>query len=147
MSFIGNLLWFVFGGFLLGTVWLLAGLIWCITIIGIPFGIACFRIASFAYFPFGKELVPAELMGEKVIYGTGIFNLLWCIFSGLWLAIAHILTGIGQCITIIGIPFGLAHFKLAQASFAPLGKRIVSTEVARAAREAHAKAVVEAANK
>lgn len=145
MSFAGNLLWFIFGGFLLGTVWVLAGLLWCVTIIGIPFGIACFRIASFAYFPFGKELIPAELIGEKAVFGSGLFNVLWCLLSGLWLAIFHAITGLLQFVSIIGIPFGLAHFKLAGASFAPLGKRIVSSAVAKAAREAHAKAIVEAA--
>lgn len=147
MSFVGNLLWFICGGFLLGIMWLFSGLVWCLTIIGIPFGIACFRIASFAFLPFGKELIPAELIGEKAVFGSGLFNVLWCIFSGLWLAIFHTITGICQCLSIIGIPFGLAHFKLAQASFAPLGKRIVSSAVAKAAREAQARKTVEAANK
>ncbi len=135
MAFIGNLLWFIFGGgFLLGLSWLLIGLIWCVTIVGIPVGIGCFRVAGFAFFPFGKELVPAELVGEKRIVGTGVLNFFWCLFSGLWLAIAHALLGVAQCLSIVFIPFGLANFKIAQASFAPLGKRTVSKDVAAAAR-------------
>ena len=95
MAFIGNLLWLVFGGGLfLGLAWLIFGLIWCVTIVGIPVGIGCFRVAGFAFFPFGKELVPAEWVGEKRIVGTGIVNFLWCILSGLWLAIGHTLVGI-----------------------------------------------------
>lgn len=138
MRFVGNILWFIFGGFALGLIWFFGGLLWCCTIIGIPIGIACFRIASFAFFPFGKELVPAEIVGEKAGFGSGFMNVLWVIFSGLWLSLGHIFTGIGLCCTIIGIPFGLAHFKIAQAAFAPLGKRIVSTEVAQAAYAAYA---------
>lgn len=146
MSFVGNLLWLVFGGGLLyGFVWLLAGCFWCCTIIGIPIGIACFRVASFAFLPFGKTLVPAEIVGEKAVVGSGLVNVLWCIFSGFWLSIAHAITGLLDCCTIIGIPFGLAHFKIAQAAFAPLGKRIVSTEMARAAYVAAAQAEVAAA--
>ena len=145
MAFIGNLLWLVFGGGLfLGLAWLIFGLIWCVTIVGIPVGIGCFRVAGFAFFPFGKELVPAEWVGEKRIVGTGIVNFLWCILSGLWLAIGHILVGIADCLTIIGIPFGLANFKLAGASFAPLGKRTVSKAVAAEARARRARAELDA---
>ncbi len=139
MSFVGNFLWFIFGGgFFLGLSWFFIGLLWCCTIIGIPLGICCFRIASFAFLPFGKELVPAEIIGEKAVFGSGFVNVIWVIFSGFWLALAHILAGIGQCCTIIFIPFGLANFKIAKASFAPLGKRIVPTEMAQAAYAAFA---------
>ena len=134
MSFIGNLLWFILGGIVMGFLWILAGLLCCATIVGIPMGVACFRIASFAFFPFGKDLVPAEMIGEKRIIGTGLANLIWCIFIGLWLAIGNILLGIVFFCTIIGIPFGFAYFKLAKASFAPLGQRIVSSDLAKAAR-------------
>jgi len=134
MVFVGNLLWFIFGGgFFSCLFWLLFGLILCITVIGIPFGIASFRIASFAAFPFGKELVDARKLGETRIVTTGLANFLWIIMAGLWLAISHAVAGLLCCITIIGIPFGLAHFKLAQVSFAPLGKRIVSKHLAQAA--------------
>lgn len=145
MAFIGNLLWFIFGGGLpLGLSWLLVGCAWCITVVGIPIGIACFRIAGFAFFPFGKELVPAEWVGEKRITGTALVNFFWCVFSGLWLAIAHVLVGIADCLTIIGIPFGIANFKIAGAAFAPLGKRAVSKALAAEARARAARATLDA---
>ncbi len=126
MAFLGNLLWFVFGGGILAwLLWFLSGIIFAITIIGIPFAKASFRISVFAAFPFGRQLIDGRLVGKDRITGTGFVNFLWCILAGLWLAIAHIFAGIGCCLTIIGIPFGLAHFKLAQVSFAPLGKVIV----------------------
>ena len=140
MAFIGNLLWFIFGGgIIFGLSWLIIGAIWCVTIVGIPIGIGCFRVAGFAFFPFGKELVPAELVGEKRIIGTGLVNFLWCILSGLWLAIGHVAIGLAQCLTIVGIPFGMANFKLASVSFAPLGKRTVSKALAQEARARNAK--------
>ena len=145
--FLGNFLWFIFGGgFFLGLTWFFYGLLWCITIVGIPIGIACFRVASFAFFPFGKQLVPAEIVGERAFVGSGFVNVLWVIFSGFWLALGHIILGVGECCTVIGIPFGLANFKIAQASFAPLGKRIVSSDIARAAYAAHAQKVAALAN-
>jgi uncharacterized membrane protein YccF (DUF307 family) len=127
MVFIGNLLWFIFGGgFFAWILWMLLGLILAITVIGIPFAKAAFRIAGFAAFPFGKKLIDVQLIGEKRITGTGLANFLWIILAGIWLAISHTIAGIGSCLTIIGIPFGLAHFKLAKVSFAPLGKKAVS---------------------
>ena len=135
MALIGNLLWLIFGGGIPGFIaWLLCGLILCITVIGIPFGIASFRIAIFVLWPFGQELVDAERVGGRRIIGTGIANILWIILAGLWLAIFHALVGLLDCITIIGIPFGLANFKIAQAAFAPLGKRIVNKDMAMTAR-------------
>ncbi len=135
MAFVGNLLWFVFGGgFFAWLVWLLVAGFFAITIIGIPFAKAAFRISVFSAFPFGKELIDGRLVGKERITGTGFVNFLWCALAGLWLSIIHALAGLGYCITLIGIPFGLAHFKLAQVSFAPLGKVIVSPEVAQAAR-------------
>lgn len=109
-----------------------------------PFEFRGSCIAGFAFFPFGKELVPAEWVGEKRITGTGIMNFLWCILSGLWLAIGHALVGVADCLTIIGIPFGLANFKLAATSFAPLGKRAVSKAVAAEAHARQAKAELDA---
>lgn len=129
MGLIGNLLWFTLGGgFLIGTLWVLCGLLYCLTIIGIPFGIACFRIAAFAYFPFDKVLVPAETVGEKPGFGSPVGNLVWFIFAGLWIALSCVFLGILQCLTIFGIPFGLANFKIAEAAIAPLGKRIVPSD-------------------
>ena len=143
MSFIGNLLWFILGGGLLACLgWLFVGIIFAMTIIGIPFATASFRIAGFAAFPFGRELIDGRLLGKDRILGTGLLNFLWCILAGLWLAIGHALAGLACFITIIGIPFGLAHFKLAQVSFAPLGKVAVSCDVAKAARAKDASAKV-----
>jgi uncharacterized membrane protein YccF (DUF307 family) len=146
MAFTGNLLWFVFGGGLIAwLVWFLAGIFFALTIIGIPFAKAAWRISVFAAFPFGRELIDGRLVGNKRISGTGLVNFLWCILAGLWLAISHAVAGLFYCITIIGIPFGLAHFKLAQVSFAPLGKVIVSSEVAKAAKARDANAQLDKA--
>ena len=126
MAFVGNVLWFVFGGGIIAWFfWVVSGILLAVTIVGLPFAIAAFRIAGFAAFPFGKELVDARLVGEERILGTGLANFLWIILAGVWLAISHALAGISCCLTIIGIPFGIAHFKLAMVSFAPLGKRPV----------------------
>lgn len=135
MAFAGNLLWFVFGGGVIAwLLWIMLGLLMGITIIGIPFAMAAFRISGFAAFPFGKELIDCRLIGEERIVGTSFANFLWVILAGLWLAISHVLSGISCCLTIIGIPFGLAHFKLAGVCFAPLGKKPVSKELSAQAR-------------
>ncbi|MBF0377583.1 MAG: YccF domain-containing protein [Desulfamplus sp.] len=127
MSLLLNILWFLFGGGILSwALWILAGSLLFITIIGIPFAYAAFRIAGFAAFPFGKKLVDAKDIGKTRIFGTGLANFLWIIFAGIWLSISHILAGAALCLTIIGIPFGFAHFRLAQVCFAPLGKYPVS---------------------
>lgn len=134
MAFVGNLLWFVLGGgFFAWLGWFLSGILLSITIIGIPFGKAAFRISAFAAFPFGRQLIDGRLVGNARWAGTGLVNFLWCVLAGLWLAIGHALAGLSCCASIVGIPFGLAHFKLAQVSFAPLGKVIVSSDVAREA--------------
>jgi len=135
MSVLGNLLWLVFGGVFFGLSWLLAGVFLCCTIVGIPFGIACFRFSVFAFLPFGRELVPAEWLGEKPLAGTGCMSILWILFVGVWNMIAFAVAGILCCITIIGIPFGLACFNLARASLNPLGKRVVTTAEAQALRQ------------
>ena len=118
MSVLGNILWFIFGGFINGLSWLLAGCLWCITIIGIPIGIQCFKIAGLTFFPFGKE----------VDYGGGlgsfILNIFWILLSGIPLALEHLVCGLVLCITIIGIPFGLQQFKLAKLALMPFGARI-----------------------
>ena len=139
MSFIGNFLWLIFGGWLLGLLWLFFGCLMFITVIGIPFGIACFRLASFAFIPFGKELIPANYIGEQTTAASLLGNIIWCVCCGFWLALGHTLIGLTCCTSIVGIPFGLAHFKIAKAAFAPLGKRMVPVEIAKAAIEAEAK--------
>jgi len=137
MAFVGNLLWFIFGGGIFAWLgWLLLGVLMCCTVVGIPFGMAAFRIAGFAAFPFGKELVDARLLGETRIVGTGLANFLWVILAGLWLAIGHVLAGISCFLAfflVFPIFFGVAHFKLAGVCFAPLGKRPVRKELTVAA--------------
>jgi len=126
MVLILNILWFIFGGgFLAWLLWVFLGGLLFITVIGIPFGYAAFRIAGFVAFPFGKELVDARIMGEKRIVGTSLANFLWIILAGIWLTVSHIIAGISLCLTIIGIPFGFAHLRLARVCFAPLGKKAV----------------------
>jgi uncharacterized membrane protein YccF (DUF307 family) len=135
---IGNLLWVVFGGLWLGLGWWLAGLICAVTIVGIPWAKACFVIGQFAFLPFGKEATSrAELNGVEDI-GTGplgmIGNIFWFLVVGIWLAIGHVVTACGCAITIIGIPFGIQHLKLAGLALSPVGKTIVTKETAEAAR-------------
>ena len=136
MKTLGNILWFILGGgWLAGTMWALQGALCYVTIIGIPFGTACFRIMPFAYAPFGRELVDARDVGEGRIAMTGLANFLWVVLIGLWTSISCILAGIALCCAIVTIPFGIAYFKLAVAAFSPLGKRIVSSEMAKVIRE------------
>ncbi len=126
MALILNIIWFVFGGGLVAWfLWVVLGSLLFLTVVGIPFGFAAFRIAGFAAFPFGKDLVDSRELGEERVMGTGLANFLWIILAGIWLAISHILAGASLCLTIIGIPFGFAHFRLAAVCFAPLGKRPV----------------------
>lgn len=120
-SALGNLLWFVFAGWWLALLHVVAGVAYCLTIIGIPFGIASFRIGLYALWPFGRTIVTKPGAGV----GSGIGNVLWFILSGIWLAIGHLLTGALLCLTVIGIPLGLANFKLIPISLFPLGKDIV----------------------
>ena len=128
MTLLGNVLWFVFGGGFVGWIaWMCGGVLLAISIIGLPFAFAAFRIAGFVAFPFGRQLVAVRELGESPMVGTGVANLVWIVFAGLWLFLAHVAAGIACCLTLIGIPFGLAHFKLAMVSFAPLGKRVIST--------------------
>ncbi len=119
-----NVIWLVFGGFWLAVGYAVAGLVLCILIITIPFGVAAFRMANFALWPFGRRLVNKPGSGAGSLLG----NILWVILAGWWLALAHILTGIAQCLTIIGIPLGLANFKLVPVSLFPLGKEIVDAD-------------------
>jgi uncharacterized membrane protein YccF (DUF307 family) len=138
MRAIGNLLWFVFGGLLMGLGWCLAGIICAVTIVGLPWARSCFVIGQFAFLPFGKEAIGrAELSGTDDV-GTGALgllgNLLWFLFAGIWLAIGHLVSACACFVTIIGIPFGIQHIKLAGLALAPVGKTIVSSETAEAAR-------------
>ncbi len=120
LSLIGNILWIIFGGLETAIEWLVAGVIMCITIVGIPFGLQAFKIAGFALFPFGRDI-------RRKTSSTGklCLNVIWVLLGGIFIAITHIFMGIFLAITIIGIPFAMQHFKLAGIAFAPFGTRIV----------------------
>ncbi len=123
MKVILNIIWLVLCGFWMAIGYCVAGIICCILIITTPFGIASFRIASYALWPFGRTIVDAPDAGAASLIG----NIIWFIFAGLWLAIGHLITGVLLCVTIIGIPLALANFKLIPISLMPLGKVIVNT--------------------
>ncbi|WP_033295357.1 YccF domain-containing protein [Amycolatopsis jejuensis] len=121
MRLILNALWLVLCGFWMALGYLVAGVICCILIVTIPFGIASFRIANYALWPFGRTVVDRRDAGV----GSFLGNVIWFVFAGLWLSIGHLITGTLLCITIIGIPLGLANFKMIPVSLMPLGKEIV----------------------
>ena len=118
----------VFAGIWLAILYAFAALICFVLIITIPFGVAALRIAGFALWPFGRTVVKRPDAGVA----SGIGNVLWLILCGWWLALAHLVTGIAECLTIIGIPLGLANFKLIPLSLLPLGREIISVDQARA---------------
>ncbi|MDX2560003.1 YccF domain-containing protein [Streptomyces sp. TX20-6-3] len=126
MKTILNIIWLILCGFWMFLGYMLAGVLLCITIIGIPFGLAAFRIGVYALWPFGHTVVDRRDAGAPSLVG----NVLWLILAGWWLALGHITTGIALCITIIGIPLGIANFKLIPVSLLPLGKEIVPTDQA-----------------
>ena len=115
MGCLGNVIWFLCGGVILGLSWLLTGCLWCITIIGIPVGMQCFKFAALSFFPFGKEITYGGGAGSLML------NIICLLISGLPLAIESALLGCLLCITIIGIPFGLQHFKIAKLALMPFG--------------------------
>jgi uncharacterized membrane protein YccF (DUF307 family) len=125
MRVILNLLWLFFGGgIVLGLAYGLAALICFVLIVTIPFGVASLRLAYYSLWPFGRTLVAKPGAG----IGSGLANILWVVLAGWWLALTHIVTGITLCLTIIGIPFGIANFKLVPAAFWPLGREVVDVE-------------------
>ncbi len=138
MRTIGNIIWFLFGGVVMGLAWWLVGVLAFISIIGIPWGRACFVIGTFSFFPFGKEAVYRNELTFKDDIGTGplgmIGNVIWFLFAGIWLAIGHLISAVACFVTIIGIPFALQHLKLAVISLAPIGQTIVPKEVAYGAK-------------
>jgi uncharacterized membrane protein YccF (DUF307 family) len=121
MRAILNLIWLVLSGFWMAVGYAFAGLLLCLTIIGIPFGVQAFKLAGYALWPFGRALVPTGRRSGL----SAIGNVLWFILAGWWLALGHLFTGILLCLTIIGIPLGVASFKMAGAALAPFGKEIV----------------------
>ncbi len=124
MRFLLNVIWLVFGGFLLAVGYAIAGVICCLLIITIPFGVASFRIANYTLWPFGRDLIRKPSAGAASTLG----NVIWIVVAGWWLALSHIVTAIGQFVTIIGIPLGLANLKLVMVSLTPLGREIVPSD-------------------
>jgi uncharacterized membrane protein YccF (DUF307 family) len=120
MRLLLNILWFIFGGFISGTAWLLAGCILAITIVGLPWTPAAFRMAAFSYAPFGKVVVDRHIGA-----GSFLLNVLWLVFAGWWLAIHHLVLAAALAVTIIGIPFAWQHVKLALLSLTPVGKAVI----------------------
>lgn len=116
-----NLIWVVFGGLWLFLGYILAGIIACVFIITIPAGVACFRIAGYVLWPFGRQVVPSPGAGVM----SGLSNVIWFLIAGLWLAIGHVTTAFAQAITIIGIPLAIANIKLIPVTCFPFGKRVV----------------------
>lgn len=129
MRTILNVLWLVLCGLWMTIGYVLAGIVCCILIITIPFGIASFRMANYALWPFGRTVVRKPTAGPASTVG----NVIWIIVAGIWLALGHLTTGLALCITVIGIPLGVASFKMIPISLVPLGAEIVSTNDPRAA--------------
>jgi len=122
MNLIGNIIWVIFGGILLSLGYLFGGLVLCLTIVGIPFGVQIMKLGMFALWPFGGEVVQNKTpMGCLSI----LLNVLWIIFGGIEVAIGHLIMGVIFCITIIGIPFGMQHFKLMVLALMPFGHTVV----------------------
>ncbi len=119
MTLLGNIIWFIFGGFLSGLAWIISGILWCITLIGIPYGIQCFKFAKLSFSPFGKD----------IDYKSGVFsfiaNIIWFFLNGWWMALGNFVLGCLWCVTIIGIPFGTQFFKIAKLSLAPFGSKVI----------------------
>lgn len=122
MNLLGNIIWIIFGGLLLAMEYIAAGVVLCLTIIGIPFGLQAFKLGVFALFPFGQQSVVVD-------NGNGclslVMNIIWIFTGGIWIALTHLGLGILFCITIIGIPFGLQHFKLMSMALTPFGRTII----------------------
>jgi uncharacterized membrane protein YccF (DUF307 family) len=123
MKTILNVIWLVLCGLWMSLAYVLAGVVSCILIITIPFGIACFRIAGYVLWPFGREISPRRDSGAGALIG----NVVWIILFGWWLALGHLVTGVLLCLTIIGIPLGLANFKIIPISLMPLGVEVIPT--------------------
>ena len=119
MRTLGNILWFIFGGFLSGLAWIVSGLILCVTVVGIPLGKQCFKFASLSFWPFKKEVLPGG--GAP----STIANILWLLCFGLLMAIENAVYGLLWCLTVVGIPFGKQFFKIARLALSPFGARIV----------------------
>ena len=128
-----NVLWIVFGGLVMALLWVLAGVIMVLTIVGIPWARAAFNIAFYTLLPFGHEAVPRQWVTGREDFGTGplgfLGNIIWLVLAGWWLALGHLIAAILWAATIVGIPFAWAHLKLAALALWPIGQTIVPTGV------------------
>jgi uncharacterized membrane protein YccF (DUF307 family) len=124
-----NILWFVLGGWIAGLLWILGGALLAITIVGLPYTGAAWRIAGFAFWPFGKEIVSREVVTGRSDIGTGplgfVLNIIWFVLGGWYIALSHLLIAFAEAITIIGIPFAIKDFQLALIALAPIGREVV----------------------
>lgn len=125
MNFLLNLLWLIFGGILTAIEYLVSSILLMITIIGIPFGLQTLKMATLALWPFGKNVVSTPDSGSCL---STIMNIIWILVGGIWICLTHLIFGAVLCVTIIGIPFGLQHFKLAGLALTPFGKNIVDAD-------------------
>lgn len=121
MSCLGNILWFIFGGFFNSLMWFFFGLIWCLTIVGIPIGIQCFKMGNLQLAPFGKNVVDSNSSGLT----SFVLNILWILFGGLELCLTNLISAFFLSITIVGIPFAKQSLKMAKLSLMPFGKKII----------------------
>jgi len=143
MRFAGNVIWFILGGAVIALFWLFGAVVFAISIVGLPLTRAAIEMAKISAFPFGKDVVHVRDLDQKEISGvtavTGtigfIVNIIWAVTFGIALFFLYLIAGIFNCLTIIGIPFGIQAFKLAGMSFWPVGRRVVSVELAKALRE------------
>lgn len=124
-----NILWFVMGGWISGLLWLLGGLLLAITVVGLPYTGAAWRIAGFAFWPFGKEIVPRDLVTGREDLGTGalgcVLNVIWFVLGGWYIALSHLMIAVAEAVTIIGIPFAIKDLQLAYIALAPIGRDVV----------------------
>jgi uncharacterized membrane protein YccF (DUF307 family) len=135
MTLLLNLLWFILGGFIAGLSWVLAGILMIVTIVGIPWAGAAFKIASFSFWPFGRVAIDRRALTGRADLGAGglglIGNIVWFILAGWWLALGHLGMAVALAVTIIGIPFAWQHVKLAILAIAPIGQEIVPAGLRR----------------
>lgn len=144
MRTLGNAIWFFFlGGFWSWLLWLVASGVAFVSVVGIPWGRACYNISELAVAPFGREAINRRELTLNRDVGTSwigtVGNFVWFLLLGFWIMLAHTVLGIGCCLTVLGIPFGIQHFKLAGLAIAPIGKSIVTTKLAEEARRENAK--------
>jgi uncharacterized membrane protein YccF (DUF307 family) len=135
VNLILNLLWFILGGVWMGLAWVFAGILMILTVVGIPWAGAAFKIASFTFWPFGRMAVDRRFLTGREDIGTGplglLGNIIWFLLAGWWLALGHLGHALVLAVTIIGIPFALQHVKLAILAIAPIGQEIVPTDIRR----------------